>query len=138
MKTPARADVVIIGSGHNGLVAAILLARAGLSVVVLEAAGVIGGATRTEYPFGKVPERERVARDDQRPQSRQLRQREADGREACVDAALEVARGVQNIGENRQPCRRRFAYSTTAHTSSLVSSLLNAGILGSLRPFHTL
>ena len=29
---PARADVVIVGAGHNGLVAAILLARAGLDV----------------------------------------------------------------------------------------------------------
>jgi phytoene dehydrogenase-like protein len=52
---PARADVVIIGAGHNGLVSAILLARAGLDVVVLEAAGTLGGATRTERPFRKAP-----------------------------------------------------------------------------------
>ena len=52
---PTRADVVIIGAGHNGLVSAILLARAGLDVVVLEAADVLGGATRTERPFPKVP-----------------------------------------------------------------------------------
>ena len=53
---PPSADVVIVGAGHNGLVSAILLARAGLSVVVLEANGTIGGATRTERPFPKVPE----------------------------------------------------------------------------------
>ncbi|MBB5872246.1 phytoene dehydrogenase-like protein [Allocatelliglobosispora scoriae] len=52
---PARADVVIIGSGHNGLVAAIMLARAGLATVVLEADSTIGGATRTERIFPKVP-----------------------------------------------------------------------------------
>lgn len=52
---PPRADVVIIGAGHNGLVSAVLLARAGLQVVVLEAADVIGGATRTERPFPRVP-----------------------------------------------------------------------------------
>src|SRR5947209_3925413 len=52
---PAHADVVVIGAGHNGLVAATLLARQGLSVVVLERDGVIGGAARTEQPFAKVP-----------------------------------------------------------------------------------
>src|SRR3954452_24605904 len=52
---PAQADVVIIGAGHNGLVSAILLARAGLDVVVLESASVLGGATRTERPFPQAP-----------------------------------------------------------------------------------
>jgi phytoene dehydrogenase-like protein len=37
-------DVLIVGGGHNALVAAILLARAGLSVGVLERAGQCGGA----------------------------------------------------------------------------------------------
>lgn len=41
-------DVIIIGSGHNGLIAANYLADAGLSVRVLERRHVIGGATVTE------------------------------------------------------------------------------------------
>jgi phytoene dehydrogenase-like protein len=49
-------DVVVIGAGHNGLVTAILLARAGLTVRVLEDKPVIGGAVRTERPFAKAPQ----------------------------------------------------------------------------------
>lgn len=51
-----RADVLIVGAGHNGLVAATLLARQGLEVLVLEDKGVVGGAVRTEKPFAKVPD----------------------------------------------------------------------------------
>jgi phytoene dehydrogenase-like protein len=42
------ADVVIIGAGHNGLVCACYLAKAGLKVKVLERRGVVGGAAVTE------------------------------------------------------------------------------------------
>src|SRR6187397_2807857 len=48
-------DVAIIGGGHNGLVAATFLARAGLKVTVLEEKSVIGGAAKTEYPFSRAP-----------------------------------------------------------------------------------
>ena len=42
------ADVVVIGAGHNGLVAACYLARAGLQVRVCEARSLVGGACVTE------------------------------------------------------------------------------------------
>ncbi|MEK6242962.1 MAG: NAD(P)/FAD-dependent oxidoreductase [Pseudomonadota bacterium] len=42
------ADVVIVGAGHNGLVCACYLAKAGLKVKVLERRSVVGGAAVTE------------------------------------------------------------------------------------------
>ena len=44
-------DVVIIGAGHNGLVAATYLAKAGKKVLVLEANSEIGGATTSVRVF---------------------------------------------------------------------------------------
>ncbi|HEY4136631.1 MAG TPA: NAD(P)/FAD-dependent oxidoreductase [Alphaproteobacteria bacterium] len=56
MSSPATApsrkaeqcDVVVIGAGHNGLVCAGYLARAGLKVKVVERRGIVGGAAVTE------------------------------------------------------------------------------------------
>src|SRR3954470_2019606 len=41
-------DAVVVGAGHNGLVAAAYLARAGLSVDVFERRELVGGACVTE------------------------------------------------------------------------------------------
>ncbi|HWE28303.1 MAG TPA: FAD-dependent oxidoreductase, partial [Polyangia bacterium] len=46
---------IVVGAGHNGLVAAVMLAKRGVKVRVLEDKPVIGGAVRTERPFKKAP-----------------------------------------------------------------------------------
>ncbi|MEU3147158.1 NAD(P)/FAD-dependent oxidoreductase [Streptomyces sp. NPDC006999] len=50
-------DAVIVGGGHNGLVAAAYLARAGRSVLVLERLGHTGGAAVSTRPFAGVDAR---------------------------------------------------------------------------------
>ncbi|MET9852275.1 NAD(P)/FAD-dependent oxidoreductase [Streptomyces sp. NPDC006450] len=50
-------DAVIVGGGHNGLVAAAYLARAGRSVLVLERLGRTGGAAVSTRPFPGVDAR---------------------------------------------------------------------------------
>ena len=46
-----RYDAIIVGAGHNGLVTAAYLARAGRRVLVLERRHVVGGACVTEEVF---------------------------------------------------------------------------------------
>ncbi|MEA2251512.1 MAG: hypothetical protein QOG70_1754 [Solirubrobacteraceae bacterium] len=52
-----RYDAVIVGGGHNGLVAAAYLARAGRSVLLLERRDHVGGAAVSERPFAGVDAR---------------------------------------------------------------------------------
>ncbi len=44
-------DAIVVGAGHNGLVAAAYLAKAGLATLVLERSEVIGGAAVSEHPW---------------------------------------------------------------------------------------
>jgi phytoene dehydrogenase-like protein len=44
-------DVIVVGAGHNGLACATYLARAGLSVLVIESRARVGGACTIEEPF---------------------------------------------------------------------------------------
>jgi phytoene dehydrogenase-like protein len=49
--SPSRYDAIIVGGGHNGLVAACYLQKAGLSTLVLERRHIVGGACVTEEVF---------------------------------------------------------------------------------------
>jgi phytoene dehydrogenase-like protein len=51
MKNNVMYDAVIVGAGHNGLIAACYLAMAGLSVLILEKNETVGGATYSKKVF---------------------------------------------------------------------------------------
>ena len=57
LRMRSRYDVVVVGGGHNGLVAAAYLARAGRSVLVLERSERMGGAAVSAAPFAGVDAR---------------------------------------------------------------------------------
>jgi len=48
-------DAIVVGGGHNGLVAAAYLARSGARTVVLEGRGKLAGAATTEQPWPDAP-----------------------------------------------------------------------------------
>jgi phytoene dehydrogenase-like protein len=49
-------DAIVVGGGHNGLVAAAYLAKTGAKTLVLEARSTTGGAATTESPWPDAPE----------------------------------------------------------------------------------
>ncbi len=50
-RVPPGYDAIIVGGGHNGLATAAYLGRAGLTTLVLERRGVLGGAAVSEHPW---------------------------------------------------------------------------------------
>ena len=48
-------DVIVVGGGVNGLVCALVLARSGLTVQIIEDKPALGGMHRTEFPFARAP-----------------------------------------------------------------------------------
>jgi phytoene dehydrogenase-like protein len=52
----ATYDAIVVGGGHNGLVAAAYLARSGANTIVLEGRHKTGGAATTEAPWPEAPE----------------------------------------------------------------------------------
>jgi phytoene dehydrogenase-like protein len=51
----APPDILVVGAGYNGLLCALVLARSGMTVHVVDDRPVVGGVHRTEFPFANAP-----------------------------------------------------------------------------------
>ena len=122
-----RFDCLIIGGGHNGLVAAAYLARAGKKVCVLERRHVLGGCSATEelWPGFKIsvasyvislfrPEIIRDLRLDERPEfNPALRQA------SVVDEIRATLRGLVSSDKSSQPAGDRLEPIIQAYYNAL-------------------
>ncbi|MGI8714434.1 MAG: phytoene desaturase family protein [Solirubrobacteraceae bacterium] len=135
-------DAIVVGAGHNGLVAATLLARAGYRVLVLERSAAVGGAAVSQSPFLGVPAR--ISRYSylislfprtlltRLGVSIELRRRQVSsytplgdaGVLICDDAQRTRASAVRTLGDDRAVGELdRFAARTTALAERVFDSL---------------
>ena len=113
-QSPTRYDAIIIGGGHNGLVTACYLARAGWKVLVLERRYLVGGACVTEeiFPGFKVSTaayvnslfRPEIIRD---LELHELRLRDAAAQSVVVHAVSRRPLSADGPGRGAEPPRDR-------------------------------
>ena len=108
-------DAIVVGGGHNGLTTAAYLARAGLSVCVLERRHVLGGACVTEevWPGARVSRASYVVSMLQPKVVRDLRLHEFGYRVVPLDPAYAALTGDGPI----------FFFNETARTSQSIARL---------------
>lgn len=115
---PDNDDVVIVGGGHNGLIAAATLARAGRRTIVLERGERVGGCATTDEiaPGFRVPAlAHRMAIDPRIVRSLEL---ERHGLRICRPAAYACAptldgRALTIWADTEKACREIAAFSST-------------------------